>query len=93
MRPKGSLTAEQQQHVINWLRSKIHGEFRCVVCDAQQWSVQDHLAAPFTSPAGGGFATDAIYPYAQLLCTNCGNTHFINAFHIGLVKKTEGAGA
>lgn len=90
MRAKGALTAAEQQAVIDWLQNHIQGEFRCVVCNSQSWSVQDHLAAPFTARSLGGFGTDAVYPYAQVMCTNCGNTHFINAIHAGIYKGQFG---
>lgn len=84
---KRPLTSFQQQQIIDWLNSKARGSFHCAICKDRNWSVQEYLSAPFTATTEGTFRSDAVYPYAQVMCQTCGNTHFVNASLIGIMRK------
>lgn len=87
----GKLTDLQKQFVVEWVNSKTALIGKCSLCGHRDWTVLSHvIVAPvwgvdnmIARVAGRGFLN------AGLICANCGNTHLLNASHMGLVKDGE----
>ena len=80
-----SLTLDQQERIIQTIKDRIGGEIRCPLCGASTWTftegvamiqAQERLGVPGISDQG--------LPALPLVCRQCGNTHFLNIFVLGL---------
>jgi predicted Zn-ribbon and HTH transcriptional regulator len=76
--------------VIKHLTEKWGGDAHCPMCKASNWNVGmrvvilHELRADSDSPARVGLSI----PVVPVMCTNCGNTVFVNAILLGLVPPT-----
>jgi hypothetical protein len=83
------LSDAQQKQIIDWISSKVPLVGKCAVCHSRTFSIGNHLVTtPVFSPHGmmlGG----PQYPFAMLVCDNCGNTQFLNAVRMGIVSNEK----
>ena len=65
----------------------------CPLCANTKWSISSTMFHLFEFNEGniiiGGDQTS--YPVVPIVCTNCGNTYFINALVAGLLKPNDNA--
>ena len=83
-------SSEIQQKAIKWLSEKKQNKGRCEVCGQSHWFVPDQIVAHVNREGGslqigGGYS----YPHFLNICTNCGNTKFINAMLSGVVESSK----
>lgn len=83
------LTDDQRQNFASWLNSKAALIGKCPICGTRSWVLLEDIVE--VRPFQGGNLTvgGAVYPYVGLMCTNCGNTNFINALVSGVLKAPE----
>lgn len=91
---RNALTQEERDKIAQLVTEKWGAEgSACPICKQRKWLVGQHLVTPpiITSGGrvilGGGLA----YPFVQILCQNCGNTQFLNAMILGVMKPKEEA--
>jgi hypothetical protein len=88
----GALSEEEQIKIRDWIDDKREGRgMVCSICHTANWSVGPHLVFPPIF-SGGLRLGGAAYPYAMIVCSNCGHTMFINSVMMGLTppeRKSE----
>lgn len=91
--PSAALTTEQKQKIESWFRQKagVLGA-ECPVCHTRNWSTLPDMIAPPPFHGGGMVIGGVSYPHFVLVCTNCGNSQFINAVAAGILDP-KGSGA
>lgn len=84
MTEENSLSEEQQKKIRAWFEEKWQGP--CSVCGSTDWAIgRDTVSLQVkANQMIGGRA----YVHVMCMCTNCGNTHFFNAIHMGIVEET-----
>lgn len=86
------LTQEERDKAAQWVIAKWgpHGS-PCPICKHTRWLVGQHLVASSIVSSGGHITLlgGPTYPFVQILCQNCGNTQFLNAVVMGIVKPLE----
>ena len=80
------ITEIQLQNVLKKLELW-SGYQKCNMCGADTWNVADTLFECREFSGGGLTRKSAVLPTVIITCTMCGNTHFLNAIHIGLVTR------
>lgn len=82
------LTPEQQKYLIDKLNQIWPAPRKCPVCQNQQWNISDTIFELREFQEGnlliGG--DSRIYPVITVTCMNCGNTLFLNALSLEIVK-------
>jgi predicted nucleic-acid-binding Zn-ribbon protein len=79
----------EKQRTLDWINQKWVGDKQCPICRAQSWAVEGVVELrPYHGGAlvMGGSGT---YPLAQVICANCGYTHFFNAVLSGVVVASD----
>lgn len=75
--------------IINFLNSKWQGS-TCPMCHAGNWNVSNKVFELREFNNGDlviGGPSNAITPVVPVICSNCGNTIFINVLSTGLLKE------
>lgn len=89
MKPEQRIQAEKER-ALEWLNDKWKGARLCQICGTANWTVADVVELrPYEGGnmvIGGGRGT---FPVFQVICSNCGNTHLINAALSGVVVQGE----
>ena len=79
------------QQFIRWLKTKWTNNQQCPVCQHDDWIIVDKLFE--LKEQGAIFVpTPSSMPVASVICKNCGNTLFFNAFHIKLLVPPQDGG-
>jgi hypothetical protein len=88
--PTGKLYPEEFQLALNWVNSKWIPGVPCELCgNSNKWFVGEYIVAPPNLGEGGvRLPTGFYYPAVPVLCSNCGNTKYLNAIVIGIIKST-----
>lgn len=83
----GKLTQEEYQRAVQWINTRWMGAVPCEMCGAKQhWDTLQYLVAPpNVSDTKQKILTGYFYPQFMVLCTNCGNTKYVNAYITGVV--------
>lgn len=89
----GLLSADERQKIADWINSKTPLVGKCPTCGDRKWQVLDHLVYSPIHYRSGMLIGGPNYPHAGIICTNCGNTQFLNAVMIGLVESSQPPGA
>jgi hypothetical protein len=85
---RAKLTQKQRAKVKSWLDAKTPLIGKCSVCGERHWLLLEHLIfAPVYYPRGTIVNGGPNYPCVGMLCTNCGNTQFLNAVMIGVDER------
>lgn len=81
------LTQEHREHFGKWINSKAALIGKCPVCSSRKWALMEHfIHTPLFYPDGSViFGGGPSYPFVGLMCTECGNTQFINAVTSGVL--------
>jgi hypothetical protein len=84
------LTSEQKTTALDRLRALASKPSACSVCGQETWSLGDHVfqVSEFDPTIVG--IKGSLYPIVPLFCVTCGNTHFLNALLLGVMKPSEG---
>lgn len=74
---------EIQERILRAIKDKI-GTPRCPLCGNNNWNAGDRYVVLSLSPhptrvSMGGPA----FPMVAIICSHCGNTHFLNLFTLG----------
>lgn len=83
----------EKQRTLDWINTKWAGDKKCPICTAQNWAVEGVVELrPYQGGAlvMGGVGT---YPVSQVICANCGYTHFFNAVLSGIVVRSDYEGS
>jgi len=84
---KGSLSKEQEDKAIKWLKTKmVASNLSCEVCHTKSWTVLNDIVAPMIFDKGA-MKTGAITPQFMIMCQNCGNTKYFNAIVSGVIES------
>jgi transcription elongation factor Elf1 len=87
----GQLSQDEKEKIIEHVKAKqslrFGHRFACPVCGAQSFTIGDHLVTPVVINATGVGLLGPSYPQAVLVCTDCGNTFYINVAALGLLKQ------
>lgn len=88
---KGShLTSDEVKMVQKFITEKWKGRAaQCQLCGSQHWAVGDLLVAPMGYLPGRFVVGASTYPLVALICTNCGQTVFLNALHVGVLSRED----
>lgn len=72
------------------LNQKTGGQKPCVICgQINKWTILDSYSVPILGlDPGGPHFFGASLPLVPLVCTNCGNTHFINLRILGFTDMS-----
>jgi len=82
------LNKKQEDKIIQSLTA-IRNQLTCPICHLQKWVISDTVYE-LREFAGGKWLTGAsVVPVVIATCTNCGNTLFFNAIHLGIIEPTE----
>jgi hypothetical protein len=79
------LQAEQIVKAIIWLEQKWTEARRCPYCGNPHWEVGTPVEITLGNPMFGTPIQSPMSPMFPVMCTNCGNTVFINAILAGVV--------
>jgi hypothetical protein len=75
---------ELSLRIIERLEERTKGSKPCSVCGQDDWMVQAKFAAiTLTKDANRLVLGGESMPTVPLICTNCGNTHFLNLLVLG----------
>jgi hypothetical protein len=79
--------------IIARLQSRTKGRaFRCSICDANSWRVEDAYAPVPSSLQANELSIGAsVFPMALLYCENCGNVHLLNLIALGFTAEDMSA--
>jgi hypothetical protein len=89
-----ALTADQQDRILQTIKDRIGGEIKCPLCGRSTWMFTDGVAMISAQATLDSAAIpDQGLPALPLVCRQCGNTHFLNVFALGLSDLFEKAGA
>jgi hypothetical protein len=74
--------------VLKWGKGVQNGLPVCEMCKepGTSWVASSHTLAPVVVANGGMNFGGVVYPHVSLMCSNCGNTHFVNAVLSGVMK-------
>lgn len=72
------MTKIDGQNMIAYLKDKWEGR-RCPMCGKGNWSVQDTVYEIREFNEGSFVVGGPVIPVVPIVCTNCGNTVFLNA--------------
>lgn len=92
---KSDLTEKQKIQAKEWINKHSPDDLTCQVCKTTKWILGDMFVAPpsyipQTQQGAGGISIGgSLYPLVPIICDNCGNTLFINAVMMGLIKGIE----
>ncbi|MBI1924437.1 hypothetical protein HYR99_09315 [Candidatus Poribacteria bacterium] len=82
------LNKKQEDKIIQSLMATWEQQ-KCPICHLQKWVISDTVYE-LREFAGGKWLTGAaVAPVVIAICTNCGNTLFFNAIHLGIIEPTE----
>lgn len=85
------LSESQKEEFGNWLHSRTQLIGKCAICGERKWVVLDNLLEVKPFPDESMWGTGPVYTYVGLMCSNCGNTHFLNAVLSGVLKDKNGS--
>jgi hypothetical protein len=92
----GYLTDYQRKLAADWLitkwgRGDRNGLPICQSCKDpnMSWSMGDHVLAPVVVANTGMNLGGVAYPVYSVMCSNCGEVHYLNALVMGLMKLTD----
>lgn len=89
-----ALTVDQQDRILQTIKDRIGGEIKCPLCGRSTWMFTEGVAVINAQPTLDSSAVpDQGLPALPLVCRQCGNTHFLNVFALGLSDLFEKAGA
>jgi len=80
-----ALTASQQDRILQTIKERIGGEIKCPLCGRSTWMFTEGVTLISAQATLDSTAVpDQGLPAMPLVCRNCGNTHFLNVFALGL---------
>lgn len=80
-----ALTADQQDRVLKTIKERIGGDIKCPLCGRVAWMFTDGVAVIHAQESLSSSAIpDQGLPALPMVCRQCGNTHFLNVFALGL---------
>ena len=83
-------TQEEREQISSAIQAKAPQVNRCPICLNQDWSLQDGFAVPGIQDNISRIVIGGpVLPSVVIVCTNCGNTHFLNALILGLQDLVE----
>ena len=89
-----ALTADQQDRVLRTIKERVGGDVKCPLCGHISWIFGDGVAVITSQPTLTYSAVpDKGLPALPMVCRQCGNTHFLNVFALGLGDLFEKSGA
>ena len=80
-----ALSPEQNAAILAKLQEKVKRP-RCALCGSETWSVNDGgiVMLPLQDSFEGRVLRGPASPSVLIVCTNCGNTHLLNVFILGV---------
>ena len=79
------------EKAIDWLNTHWQGEWRCPICEQDEWLVHDEAVEVRAFGRGSLAANGSVFPLLSVTCSTCGHTLFFNAIVAGLVEPPEEA--
>jgi hypothetical protein len=80
-----ALTPDQQDRIIRTVRERVGSDLRCPLCGNTTWTATEGFAVIYGQERLDRSPTpDQGLPSIPLVCTRCGNTHFLNIFVLGV---------
>jgi ribosomal protein S27E len=88
-----ALTVAQQEQVLQTIKDRIGGDIKCPLCGRTAWMFTDGVAVIHAQETLANSAVpDQGLPALPLVCRQCGNTHFLNVFALGLSHLFQKSG-
>ena len=88
-----ALTAAQQERVLRTIKERVGGDIKCPLCGHVAWMFTSGVAVISAQETLGSFAVPYQgLPALPLVCRQCGNTHFLNVFALGLADLFQSDG-
>ncbi len=76
---------DRQENALKLLTDKWKEENRkCDICCSQTWTIAEDLVMPMPFSGKNLNLSGPSYPQIMVICTNCGNTEFLNAVILGI---------
>jgi len=89
-----ALTEAQQERVLRTIKERVGGDVKCPLCGHIAWIFTDGVAVIQSQETLASSAVpDKGLPALPMVCRQCGNTHFLNVFALGLGDLFEKSGA
>jgi hypothetical protein len=89
-----ALTEEQKVAVVSWLGQKWgNGNAAalpvCSMCKSPQmtWKLIGYVMTPVVFAKGTVNLGSTVVPVVPIMCSNCGNMHFVNAVVMGILNQ------
>ena len=82
--PKKFFDETKKAKALKELNAKWTQSNQCNICGSADWAVAEDLVMPMPFTSGGIVLGGPSYPQLQVICKNCGNTHFFNAVILGI---------
>lgn len=80
-----ALTKDQQDRVLKTIKQRVGGDIKCPLCGQIAWMFAEGVAVISAQDTLSQFSVpDRGLPALPLVCRQCGNTHFLNIFALGL---------
>jgi len=85
-----SFTEKERNEIIAALTAKVPNPPPCAICGRQQWMVQKKYIVLLLQEDINNLTLEGqSLPCAAIICSNCGNTHLLNLFMLGLKHLVE----
>ena len=81
------LSEKDGEKVLQYVKSKIKGDFVCSICKNKDWSINPYLFKVSEYKPEG--KNRQVMPLVSITCSHCGNTLFVNAFDAGVAEKVS----
>lgn len=89
------MTPEDGTELVRIMNEKKLGDAKCELCGTAMWTAGCNLYSPqlFVPEASGlRWVADRGLMHVSMICTNCGNTKFLNASMLGFRPDVIGPG-
>lgn len=80
---------EFKKKLLEYLEQKWGRDSRCPMCGHKSWTVHDTTFEIREFNEGNMVLGGPVIPVVTIMCTNCGNTLFVNALQAGAVEADE----
>ncbi len=87
--PKGRLSAEEKNHIAQWLKRRGH-HHACAVCGHNKYVIADHLMASPVHVSDPATVARDTYPQIALVCNHCAHVKYFMALPMGIGFRHDG---
>jgi len=82
------LDSEGRKRILAFLQERSPRPGLCPLCQKQAWNLENEIWELREFNMGNLIVGGQVFPVVPLICTNCGNTLFINAVLSGVLQRS-----